>query len=163
MNRLVKGLATAGMSLLCFAGGWMASDAYESAGTGAVLPVKLDRDDLSGKAFERFQSLVQEHEEQGEVWTTTDAEIFLSPDKQFDAGVYRSGPVRLSITEDYGVHEFMYFLEGSVLLTSTDGSRLEVSAGEAVLIPENWRGIWDSPAGYRKIYVIYSPSGPITP
>jgi len=163
MNSVGSRVAKAGLALLFFAGGWIASNAYEPAIAGTVLPVKLDRDDLAGKAFQRFQSLVQDHEEQGQVWSTTDAEIFLSPDKQFDAGVYRSGPVRLSITEDYGVHEFMYFLEGSVLLTSADGSRLEVSAGEAVLIPGNWRGIWDSPAGYRKIYVIYSPSGPIVP
>lgn len=140
--------------------GWMTA----GAGTGGApegLPVKLTRADLDGGAFERFAAVQARHESAGQAWDTTDAEIFLSPDRQFDAGVYRSGAVRLSMDEDYGVHEFMYFLEGGVILTSADGSRVEVGPGEAVLIPAQWRGEWHSPAGYRKIYVIYSPDGPI--
>ena len=50
----------------------------------------------------------------------------------------------------------MYFLEGGVKLTSQDGSVVEIHAGEAVIIPRDWRGVWDTD-GYTKIYVIYSP------
>jgi len=144
-----------------FSLGWMAATAGD-ARKQVVLPIKLTQSDLAGGAFERFTSVDITHEMAGQNWDTTDAEIFLSPDKQFDAGVYKSGPVRLDITEDYGVHEFMYFLEGRVILTSRDGSSVEVGPGEGVLISADWQGIWDSPEGYRKIYVIYSPNGPIT-
>jgi uncharacterized cupin superfamily protein len=85
-----------------------------------------------------------------------DHEAFRTADGRFDAGVYAvDGPHRFELAHDYGVDEFMYFLEGSVTLTSVDGRRTDVGAGEAVVIPKTWRGVWESP-GYRKIYVIRS-------
>ena len=70
----------------------------------------------------------------------------------------KSGKTRAEITEPYGVDEFMYFLEGSVTLTSSDGSVQVINAGEAVTIPKEWTGIWDTD-GYTKIWVIYSADG----
>jgi uncharacterized cupin superfamily protein len=62
------------------------------------------------------------------------------------------------VTEPYGVDEFMYFLTGSVTLTSSDGTVQTINAGEAVTIPKEWTGIWDT-QGYTKIWVIYSEDG----
>jgi uncharacterized cupin superfamily protein len=50
----------------------------------------------------------------------------------------------------------MYFIKGSVTLTSSDGRVQSVEAGEAVTIPKEWTGIWET-EGYTKIWVIYSP------
>lgn len=72
--------------------------------------------------------------------------------------MYRAGAQRFEITEPYGVDEFMFFLEGGVTLISTDGTITDVSAGEAVTIPKEWTGIWQTD-GYRKIWVIYSADG----
>ena len=92
---------------------------------------------------------------EGEV-AVLDQEAFRTPDGKFDAGVYQvAGPHRFDVKADYGVDEFMYFLEGGVTLISVDGKRTEVGAGEAVVIPKGWRGTWES-AGYKKIYVIRS-------
>ena len=49
----------------------------------------------------------------------------------------------------------MYFLEGSVTLTSSDGTELVINAGEAGTIPKEGTGIFETD-GYRKIWVIYS-------
>jgi len=57
-----------------------------------------------------------------------------------------------------GVDEFMYFLEGSVTLTSSDGSVQTIDAGEGVTIAKEWTGIWETD-GYTKIWVIYSALG----
>ena len=76
-------------------------------------------------------------------------------------GSIESGPLAMDIAEPYGVQEFMFFLEGRVILTSLDGSKVEVKAGEGVMISADWRGRWESPEGYRKTYVIYSPDGPL--
>ena len=38
----------------------------------------------------------------------------------------------------------MFFLEGSVTLTSADGSVITVNAGEAVTIPKEWMGQWET-------------------
>jgi uncharacterized cupin superfamily protein len=121
--------------------------------------VKLDRAQLAGKVFEDPATIVREEASERGPFTTHDVEAFLSADRKLDAGVYRAGPNRYTIDEPYGVDEFMYFLEGGVTLTSKDGSVMEVRAGEAVIVPRDWRGDWDT-EGYTKIYVIYSAEKP---
>jgi len=124
----------------------------------AVVPVKISKEQIAGKIFEDYKPIVADHDGN----TTYDVEAFLSSDKQFDAGMYRSGKVRAEITKPYGVNEYMHFLEGGVTLTSSDGTVTEITAGDSVVIPAEWTGIWDT-QGYTKIYVIYSPGKPITP
>lgn len=49
----------------------------------------------------------------------------------------------------YGVYEFMYCIDGSAPLTSLDGTAVTVHAGEAVTIPHDRQGAWDT-KGYTK-------------
>jgi len=133
------------------AGGAQPQSAPEST---AAVPVKLTGAQIAGGVFDDFEALVETHERGDHSWITEDVEAFVSSDKKFDAGIYRSGPVRSEIDEPYGVDEFMYFIEGGVTLTSADGSELSIGAGDAVMIPREWRGVWDT-AGYLKIYVIH--------
>jgi len=122
----------------------------------AIHPVKMDKAQIAGGIFQDYEPVVATHDGN----TTHDVEVFLSSNRQFDAGMYKSGAVRAEITEPYGVHEYMHFLEGGVTLTSSDGTVTEISAGDSVVIPAEWTGVWDT-QGYTKIYVIYSPDGPI--
>jgi len=119
-----------------------------------VHPEKLSREEIAGEVFSRPDML--ELTENGN--TTLDVTSFLSSDRRFGSGMYKSGAVRFEITEPYGVDEFMYFLEGSVTLTSSDGHVQVINAGEAVTIPKEWTGVWDT-EGYTKIWVIYSEDG----
>lgn len=119
-----------------------------------IHPAKLTEADIAGEVFARPDML--QHTEGGN--TTLDVTSFLSSDKRFGSGMYRSGAVRIEISEPYGVDEFMYFLEGGVTLTSSDGEVQVISAGEAVTIPKEWTGVWDT-EGYTKIWVIYSEDG----
>ena len=127
-----------------------------AAAADAVHPIRITKAQVAGAIFEDVEPVVKT--EDGN--TTHDVEFFLSKDRQFDAGMYRSGKLRATIKQPYGVNEYMHFLEGGVTLTSSDGTVTEVGAGDSVVIPEDWTGIWDT-EGYTKIYVIYSPSGPI--
>jgi uncharacterized cupin superfamily protein len=119
-------------------------------------PVLMSQAQIAGAMWTDHEPVVTTHGSN----TTHDVEVFLSEDKQFDAGMYRSGKVRSEITEPYSVNEYMHFLEGGVTLTSSDGTVTKVAAGDSVVIPAGWTGIWDT-EGYTKIYVIYSPDGPI--
>lgn len=121
-----------------------------------VHPVKMSKAQIAGDIFKDYEPVVTEHNGN----TTHDVEVFLSPEKEFDAGMYRSGKVRAEITEPYGVHEYMHFIEGGVTLTSSDGTVTQINAGDSVIIPADFTGVWDT-EGYTKIYVIYSPDGPI--
>jgi uncharacterized cupin superfamily protein len=123
-------------------------------------PILLERAALDGAAFEDPRTVAKEERSERGAFRTRDLEAFISADRRLDAGVYEAGPNRYTISEPYGVDEFMYFLEGGVTLTSADGSVMQVRAGDAVLIPRDWKGMWDTD-GYRKIYVIYSPDKPI--
>jgi len=121
----------------------------------AVIPAKISKDEVTGKIFER-EDMIETTHKSGNV--TLDVTTLLSSDKKFASGMYRSGKSYFEATDPYGVDEFMYFLEGSVKLTSSDGTVQTINAGEAVTIPKEWTGIWDT-EGYIKIWVIYSEDG----
>ena len=117
-------------------------------------PAKLSQKALGGAAFYDPSTTVTEVE--GE--KILDFTSLKSSDGKFASGMYKAGPQIFDITEPYGVDEFMFFLDGSVTLTSADGSVTTVNAGEGVTIPKEWIGRWET-AGYRKIWVIYSEDG----
>ena len=126
-----------------------------AAGDNVIVPAKISRADISGDIFSR-ETMIETTHEDGHA--TRDVTTFLSSDKKFASGMYQSGKTRSEITEPYGVDEFMYFISGSVTLTSSDGSVQTIEAGEAVTIPKEWTGIWET-QGYTKFWVIYSADG----
>ncbi len=79
-----------------------------------------------------------------------------SADGKLTSGVYDSTGSTSKI-DSYRVDEFMYFIRGSVKLTSDDGHVTDIKAGDAVFVPKGWKGTWESP-GYTKYYVIYNAS-----
>lgn len=117
-------------------------------------PAKLSASDLAGAIFDRPETIISE----GQSGPIFDFTSLKASDGKFASGVYKAGPQVFDITEPYGVDEFMFFLEGSVTLTSLDGNAVTINAGEAVTIPKEWRGKWET-EGYRKIWVIYSADG----
>ncbi len=147
-TRPIAGAVTALCACLGMAAATWAAD--------AVHPTKISQAQIGGAIFKDYEPVVKTQDGN----TTHDVEVFLSKDRQFDAGMYRSGKVRAEIKTPYGVNEYMHFLEGGVKLTSSDGTVTEVRAGDSVVIPADWTGVWDTD-GYTKIYVIYSPNGPI--
>lgn len=117
-----------------------------------VLPTKINKGDAAGMIFQRDDVTVTTHADGHQTESVTS---MASSDGKFHSGMYRSSKTRFEISEPYGVDEFMYFLSGSVTLTSTDGSVMTVHAGEAITMPKEWTGIWDTD-GFEKIWVIHS-------
>jgi len=113
----------------------------------------MTKADIAGAVFKRPDLIVEKHDNGTE---TLDVVSLLSSDKKFVTGMYKAPASRFEITEPYGVDEYMHFLEGGVTLTSSDGSVVEIKAGDSVTIAKEWTGIWET-KGYTKIYVIYSP------
>ena len=135
-------------ALMCWTGVSMGAIAE------TIHPAKLSSTELAGYAFKNPNTIVTETPA-GKIHDLTSLK---SSDGKFASGMYSAGQSRFDITEPYGVDEFMFFLEGSVTLTSDDGSQMTINAGEAVTIPKEWTGVWETD-GYRKIWVIYSASG----
>lgn len=126
------------------------SGAHEKSTT----PAKISKAELAGKLFERPD--MEKETEDGN--TTLDVTNFMSSDEKFGSGMYKSGKVRDVITEPWGVDEFIYILEGSITLTSTDGTVQVINAGEAVTMPKEWTGILDT-EGFTQIWVSYNDKG----
>ncbi len=122
--------------------------------SGVVLPAKISTADQNGAIFERPETIRKERGDD----TVLDVTTLKSSDGRFASGMYRAGKSRFEVQKPYGVDEFMYFLEGGVTLTSADGSVLDIGPGEAVTIPKEWTGVWETD-GYTKIWVIYSEDG----
>lgn len=120
-------------------------------------PAVMTQQDIAGDIFKRRDVIIEKRDNGTQA---LDVVSLLSSDKKFVSGMYKAEAGRFEITEPYGVDEYMYFLEGGVTLTSSDGTVTEIKAGDAVTVAKEWTGIWDTP-GYTKIYVIYSPDKPM--
>ncbi|KVE07976.1 MULTISPECIES: cupin domain-containing protein [Burkholderia cepacia complex] len=119
-----------------------------------IKPIKASASDLAGAIFARGDAAKQD----AAPGHGADAVTFTSTDTAFQTGVYRSGPSHEEIAGPQGLpyNEFLYFLSGSVKLTSSDGSVMVVKTGEAVTLPKGWTGHFDTP-GYTKLYATYNP------
>jgi uncharacterized cupin superfamily protein len=153
MNRITALLGAGGLALA--AGGLVLPVNARADDRKPVYPAEITVGDAAGAIFEREDMSRTTHED-GNV--TLDVTTLMASDGKLASGMYRSGKTREEITEPYGVDEFMYFLEGSVTLTSSDGTVHTIEAGEGVTIPKEWTGIWETD-GYSKIWVIYSADG----
>lgn len=112
-------------------------------------PVKVTADAARGPIFSSKTAV----KENGPDGATIDVLLARSKNGRVESGLYSAGPSEQDI-ESYPEDEFMYFIEGSVKLTSADGTVLEVDAGEGAAIPKGWKGHW-STQGYKKYYVTY--------
>ncbi len=61
--------------------------------------------------------------------------------------------------EPYAVHEFMFLLEGSVIMVLEDGSEITVNAGEPFVIPKGLPCQWKQPGYVRKYFMIFENPG----
>ena len=118
----------------------------------AKLPAVLSKSDLAGEIFERSDTNETTH---ADAHVTLDVTSMISSNQKFSSGMYKSGKTRIEVNEPYGVDEFMFFLEGGITLTSSDGTVQTIQAGEGVTVPKEWTGIFET-EGYRKIWVIYA-------
>jgi uncharacterized cupin superfamily protein len=131
-------------------GGLVAMSSVGHAATPSAQPVKIAKAEAEGTVFEGPKVIVETHGSN----ITRDRVILNSSDKKLNSGMYKSGPSHFVTKGPYGVDEFMLFTSGSVTLTSVDGTVTQLNAGDAVTVPAEWEGTWDSP-GYTKYYVIY--------
>jgi uncharacterized cupin superfamily protein len=123
------------------------------AQAATVHPAVIPAAEAKGPVFDR-PGVVVAH-------GTRDAISVMTGDRMFNSGMYEAGPGHAEWKDkDYGVDEFMLFTKGSVTLTSIDGTVTKLGPGDAVTIPAEWRGTWDT-QGYTKYYVIRSRGKPL--
>ncbi len=80
---------------------------------------------------------------------------YTSADGKFFSGLWEGEPGCWRIT--YTEHEFCQLLSGRVILRGSDGSELELVAGDNFVIPAGFEGEWEVLETAKKIYAIYEP------
>lgn len=78
---------------------------------------------------------------------------YSDPSEKFFAGLWRSevGKWRISYTEE----EYCQILEGTSIITDSEGHAVTVCAGDNLIVPRGFVGTWEVVNPTKKIYVIY--------
>ncbi len=69
-----------------------------------------------------------------------------------DLGFWECSPGSFT-TARQGVNEVIFVLEGKGTLVSDAGERLDHKAGDMVLIPNGWSGVWEIHEHFKKQYI----------
>lgn len=72
-----------------------------------------------------------------------------------DLGFWQCSPGSFKTARD-GVNEVVLILEGRGTLISDSGERLDHQAGDLVLIPNGWSGVWEIHEHLKKYYAVYT-------
>ena len=73
---------------------------------------------------------------------------------EFVVALYEAMPAVIDIPEPYPYDEYVRVLEGSVVLTSSEGERQSYKAGDAFLVPVGWTGTWEMPTRFRELIIV---------
>lgn len=80
---------------------------------------------------------------------------FTSSDEKFFAGTWEAEPGAWSVS--CSENEYFRILSGRSILRDQHGGEQQLQAGDEVVIPAGFEGVWEVLETTRKIYVIYQP------
>ena len=123
---------------------------YAEAAGRAMTVVELENSKLAGEGLGEFVPYSKHGDFDARGHT-----FYESSDGNLSIGVWEATPGVLNVPDPYAVDEMMYVLEGSIVLTDTDGNISTHGPGDGVVLPRGWTGTFAVPDGARKIYVTY--------
>lgn len=134
-------------ALLLFA----AVAAAEEEKIGAPAPVRLDAEKLAGLGLEEFEPFPKEIVLSGR--SKHSYHTFFSGEEVV-VEVYEAEPAKLKIDEPWPYDEFIYLLSGKLVLTDARGEVAQFVAGESLVVPKGFLGIWEMQGKFRELVVI---------
>ena len=118
----------------------------------APSPVRLNRDKIAGvdlPAGELFvpPELILEghHRPRGET---------LYQGKELTLEIYEDGPATYAAGGPFPVDEFVLVMSGKLILTDAGGQVHEFVAGDSLVVPKGFTGIWKMLGNYRELVAI---------
>ncbi|WP_332603571.1 cupin domain-containing protein [Arthrobacter sp. S2(2024)] len=79
--------------------------------------------------------------------------VWDSPDGRANAGVWECTPGSFSGRRD-GYSEVCQLLSGRVTVEPNEGESVELIAGDTLVMPDGWTGVWHVHETVRKTYII---------
>ena len=119
--------------------------------------IRFHRDGPPGTGMERWEEMDPselmsgEPVQHGHTYHEIEAEGYL-------AGVWDCTAFTAHM-EDYSVDEYMYLLEGTLIMHMPDGVEIHLKAGDAFVIPKGLKCQWEQPGYIRKFFMILD--GPV--
>jgi len=118
---------------------------------GAPAPVRLDAEKLAGLGLEEFEPFPKEIVLSGR--SKHSYHTFFSGEEVV-VEVYEAEPAKLKIDEPWPYDEFIYVLSGKLVLTDARGEVTQFVAGESLVVPKGFLGIWEMQGNFRELVVI---------
>jgi uncharacterized cupin superfamily protein len=87
---------------------------------------------------------------------TKEQQTFNNLDESFSMGLWESSEA--NIPSDWSYDEFMFVIEGQIIMTDEDGNSHEINPGEGMIVPTGSKGRFIVPERVVKIWAIYDPS-----
>ena len=113
----------------------------------------LDAGELRQAELEPFEPTAADLEmTSGEGWEGVGSERLY--EGEFFIEVYSSPPVRIEINDPFPFDEFVWLLDGELVLTPKGGEPVRYGRGEGVLVPMGFVGTWESRGNFREIIII---------
>ena len=134
-------------ALLLFAAVVVAEDEM----IGSPAPVRLDAEKLAGLGLEEFDPFPEEMVLSGR--SRHSYHTFFSGEEVV-VEVYEAEPAKLKIDDPWPYDEFIYLLSGKLILTDAKGDVTEYVAGESLVLPKGFVGIWEMQGNFRELVVI---------
>jgi uncharacterized cupin superfamily protein len=124
----------------------------EAKAQTAPSPVRLNPDKLAGvdlPAGELFIApedvLEGSHRPRGEV---------LYQGKELIMEIYEDDPATFAITDPFPFDEYVLVLSGKLILTDAGGQVQEFVAGDSLVVPKGFTGVWKMLGNYRELVAI---------
>ena len=114
-------------------------------------PVRLDPEKLAGLGLEEFEPFPEEMVLSGR--SKHSYHTFFSGEEVV-VEVYEAEPAKLKIDEPWPYDEFIYLLSGKLVLTDARGKVTQYLAGESLVVPKGFVGIWEMHGNFRELVVI---------
>jgi uncharacterized cupin superfamily protein len=125
--------------------------AAEEENIGAPAPERLDAEKLAGLGLEEFEPFPKEIVLSGR--SKHSYHTFFSGEEVV-VEVYEAEPAKLKIDEPWPYDEFIYVLSGKLVLTDARGVVTQFVAGESLVVPKGFLGIWEMQGNFRELVVI---------
>ena len=133
------------------AAGFVLALAVAGSASADGAPVRIDPAVLAGEGLEalppRDPSItVSQRDDRSSFKSVFEGDIV--------SGVFESGPAVLSV-EGLPYDEFIYILEGELVLTGADGVAHTFRTGDHLVLPKGWTGTWEMVGDtFRELIVI---------
>ena len=129
----------------------IAEEGAKAEKKAAPAPVRLDREHLSGLDLGEYPPMPKEVMLEGS--NKHRGHVFFHGE-EIVVEVWEAETAKLSIEDPFPYDEFVLVLSGKLILTDSGGNRTEYVAGDSLVVPKGFTGIWEMIGDYRELVVI---------